>query len=63
MGRGAKIYLLSALSAAIIFGLIAFVIISAILDKKAQSEKPEPRESDTEAAYHEIYYDNILEER
>ena len=55
MGRGAKIFFISALVASVIFGLISFVIISGIVDRqKASGETP----SETEAVYK---YDNNLE--
>ena len=58
MGRGAKIFLVSALVASVIFGLISYVIISALTDRKKASEEPT-----SESAYHEFYnYDNILED-
>ncbi len=60
MGRGAKIFLVSALISAIIFGLISYVIISALVDRKKASEEPA---DENESAYHEFYnYDNILED-
>ena len=60
MGRGAKIFLVSALVAFVIFGLISYVIISALVDKKKASEEPA---DDSKSAYHEFYnYDNILED-
>jgi len=60
MGRGAKIFLVSALISAIIFGLISYVIISALVDRKKASEEPT---DESESAYHEFYnYDNILED-
>lgn len=60
MGRGAKIFFCSAFVAALIFGLISFVIISALVDRKKASEEP----AETQTAYYETYnYDNNLEER
>jgi len=60
MGRGAKIFLVSALISAIIFGLISFVVISALVERKKASEEPD---GDAETAYHEKYnYDNNLED-
>ena len=59
MGRGAKIFFISALISAVIFGLISFVIISALIDRKEASKEP----VDTQSAYHETYnYDNNLED-
>ena len=60
MGRGAKIFFVSALVASVIFGLISYVVISALIDRKEASEEP----TDTgESAYHETYnYDNNLED-
>ena len=58
MGRGAKIFFVSALVASVIFGLISFVIISALVDRKKASEEP----VDTQSAYHESFqYENNLE--
>ena len=58
MGRGAKIFLVSALVAAVIFGLISFAVISALIDRKEASKEP----VDTQSAYHEGFqYENNLE--